>query len=104
MQVEGWINQFKNLPCHLVVTCREHKTQDEVTKKWLYQAMLPGKLARNLPSLFDEVLWVSMNEKGIPVLQCKSYDLKEARDRSRCLPTWVEDPTFTKIFDFMKLT
>jgi AAA domain len=75
MEVSGWgefrknkimieylIRKFRSLPMHLIVTCAEAYTEDEVKKK-SYNPALTGQLQRSIQGPFDIVGHLMMGEK-----------------------------------------
>jgi hypothetical protein len=117
---KGYIEQitrlFRALPCHLVVTCRQHNRYEtrmidnkpiEVLTE--IQVQLPGsRLTENYPSMFGQVLFLR-TEPGIGslppthTLQSQEDGLRKAKDRSQRLPVKIKNATFTTLLDsFMK--
>jgi hypothetical protein len=83
------IRAFRDLPCHVLMTCKQERVQDE-GGRLLYSPSMPGqKLGQSLPYFFDEVFAyrVEKNAEGetVRVLQTSKDATHEAKDRSGTL-------------------
>lgn len=83
------IKGFRDLPYHVVMTCKQERVQDS-SGTMLYGPGLPGKmLTQNISYLFDEVLALRVNvdDEGKPVryLQCQRDNQHDCKDRSGSL-------------------
>lgn len=83
------IKCFRDLPYHVVMTCKQERVQDS-SGTMLYGPGLPGKmLTQNISYLFDEVLALRVNvdDEGKPVryLQCQRDNQYDCKDRSGAL-------------------
>jgi phage nucleotide-binding protein len=87
------IRAFRDLPCHVLMTCKQERVQDE-GGRLLYSPSMPGqKLGQSLPYFFDEVFAyrVEKNAEGetVRVLQTSKDATHEAKDRSGTLDQFV---------------
>jgi hypothetical protein len=83
------IKSFRDLPYHVVMTCKQSRDQD-ASGMMLYGPSLPGKMVtQNISYLFDEVLALRVNvdDEGKPVryLQCQRDNQYDCKDRSGSL-------------------
>ena len=83
------IKEFRDLPCNVVMTCKEGRTKDE-NIGMLYEPSLPGqKLSAGISYYFDCVaaMRVFKNEDGSVnhFLQCRRDESYTAKDRSNTL-------------------
>lgn len=84
--VLGSVRKFANLPCHLVLVCKEDT--EERNGVTLSRLRMPGKtLAGELPYLLDVVLYMTKNEEtGEKEIFSAMGTRFEAKDRSGRLP------------------
>ena len=83
------IKSFRDLPYHVVMTCKQAREQD-ASGMMLYGPSLPGKIVtQNISYLFDEVLALRVNvdDEGKPVryFQCQRDNQYDCKDRSGIL-------------------
>jgi hypothetical protein len=88
------IKGFRDLPYHVVMTCKQERAQDS-SGTMLYGPGLPGKmLTQNISYLFDEViaLRVNVDDEGKPVryFQCQRDNQYDCKDRSGSLDLFEE--------------
>lgn len=92
-QVVSLIKAYLSLPCHVVMTCKQERVQDD-SGRLIYAASIPGqKVSQSLPYLFDEVLALrverSVDAEGNPAvtryLQTQPDGAYDAKDRSGAL-------------------
>lgn len=62
-RVETVVNALMDLPTHLVATALEQIDKDEIIGKIYAAPMIPGKLSRKIPALFDEVFQLRIEQK-----------------------------------------
>ena len=94
------IKNFRDLNCHVYVTCKLDRKED-AGNGLLHQPLMPGRqLALQLPFIFDEIFYMTMGttDKGekYRVLQTSPDAMYEAKDRSGCLDMY-ELPDLTNI-------
>lgn len=52
---KSYLGRILSLPCHVVFTAHIQQTRDEATGEIIREPMLPGKMAAQLPIMFEEV-------------------------------------------------
>ena len=88
-RVETVIQAILSLPVHFVATALEQIDKDEIIGKVYAAPMIPGKLSRKIPALFDEVFQLRVEQKQDGSVQrvvlTQPDSIYMARDRSGIL-------------------
>ena len=85
-RVETVIQAIMSLPVHFGTTALEQIDKDEIIGKIYAAPMIPGKLSRKIPALFDEVFQLRLEQKidgkSERVILTQPDSIYMARDRS----------------------
>lgn len=104
-QIRKFVRAFRDLPMTVIFTALLNDNKDKMTGKVVRMPMLPGKLGRQIPGMFDIVGFLSVKEleeydEPQRVLQTVTTEGVIAKDRSGKLPPAIIDPTMQKIYDY----
>lgn len=104
-QIRKFIRLFRDLPMTTIFTALLKEEKDKMTGKRYKRPSLPGKLAAQVPAMFDEVffLYVKNDEEGNPIRCLLTGTIEEiaAKDRSGQLPLIMTEPTMAQIYNRM---
>jgi hypothetical protein len=73
--------ELMTLPCHFIMTGHVHVEKDDITGKLETSLLMWGKIADQLPLLFDEKYLMRVSETGKHVLQTKNDGYHKAETR-----------------------
>jgi hypothetical protein len=80
------VKEFRDLPCNVVMTCKQAKAKDDSQGMMMFEVGMPGqKLAAALPHYFDIVGAMRVfkqDDKLTHWLQCHRDEQYDAKDRS----------------------
>lgn len=100
-QIRKLVRAFRDLPCNTIFTCLAATTQDKRGRS-LTHPNLNGKLAAEVAGFLDIVVYMYTKEQD-EVMKRALLTLKTdeyvAKDRTDMLPTVVEDPTMSVLYD-----
>ena len=110
-RVETVIQAILSLPVHFVATALEQIDKDEIIGKVYAAPMIPGKLSRKIPALFDEVFQLRVEQKQDGSVQrvvlTQPDSIYMARDRSGILGKFesfqLEKPRENELWKKLKL-
>lgn len=106
------LRSFRDLPCNVLMTCKQKRIEDEDTNTVCYVPLLPGNaLTQQIPYLFDEVFALRVERKQDTdgnyyderVIQTGKNARYEAKDRSGELD-FFEAPSLRKIAEKIRAT
>lgn len=105
-RVETIVNALMDLPTHFVATALEQIDKDEIIGKIYAAPMIPGKLSRKIPALFDEVFQLRIEQKQDGSTQRMALTQPDSiymgRDRSGKLeklePFQLKDPRANELW------
>lgn len=108
-QVKRFIRAFRDLPVTVIMTALMKEDKNKLSGKVSKTPDLPGKLAGQVPALFDEVFYMYMkkleNEDGVKeekrLLLTGATEDTVGKDRSGKLPLVMIEPTMSKIYNTM---
>lgn len=96
------IKSFRDLKHNVVLIALESTEKDEIGKRYT-TVDLVGKVAANVPPLFDEVLYMFINEEGGRQILTTKTEKTVAKDRSGKLDQ-LENANLGKLFKKIKET
>lgn len=104
-QIKKFIRAYRDLPVSVIFTALEKDDKDKTTGRVRTLPDLPGKLARQVPAMFDEVFYyfpykqeADGETKEIRVLQSQGTARVAAKDRSGKMPALMPNPDMKKIY------
>lgn len=116
-QIKRFIRRFRDLPKTVLMTALMKEVTNKQTGETKKQVDLPGKLAGQVPALFDEVWYLYVREVTREALGLKDGDPNEkmevrvlstgatakttGKDRSGKLPKFMVNPTMNQIWTRM---
>jgi hypothetical protein len=103
-QIRKFIRLYRDLPVTVIFTALVKEDRDKMSGKVRILPNLPGKLAGQVPAMFDEVLYYNIQTlDGTPVrvLQTASTEKVAAKDRSGQLDAMIPNPTMKILYDKM---
>ena len=107
-QMRRLVRYFRDLPIHVFMTSGAQQGQDPRTKTQMMMLALTGKLAFEVPGLFDIVGYLAMvdqedgtTERWLFTQPTGRFDAKD-RTEGGLLGEYVADPTLPKILDIIE--
>ena len=115
-QIKRFIRYYRDLPATVIMTALMQERTDKTTGVTKQQVDLPGKLANQVPALFDEVWYLYVKEvtraalklEGDPdekmevrLLSTGMTAKTTGKDRSGRLPKVMINPTMKQIWNKM---
>jgi len=98
--VTALVKSFRDLPCNVVMTCKQARSKDDSRGQMLYEPGMPGqKLSAALPHYFDIVSAMRVFKHDDELqhwMQCNRDEQYEAKDRSGRLDLF-ETPNLASI-------
>jgi hypothetical protein len=98
--VTALVKAFRDLPCNVVMTCKQARSKDDSQGQMLYEPGMPGqKLSAALPHYFDIVAAMRVFKRDDVLthwMQCNRDEQFEAKDRSGRLELF-ETPNLAEI-------
>jgi len=101
-RVKELLRYLKDLPCHVIVTALVSADTNERTGITSFHPMMPGQLKGQVPGFFDIVGFLRANTRGgdtVRTLQFAKTERVMAKDRTKCLPASMDEPTIPKIWN-----
>lgn len=105
-QIKKFIRMYRDLPVSTIFTALDKDDKDKTTGKVRTLPDLPGKLARQVPAMVDEVFYYfpyKAEKDGEPVelrvIQTVATARIAAKDRSGKMPKLMSGPTMKKIYN-----
>lgn len=99
------LRDWRDLPCHFVMTCLERRDIDADTKKPQYGPALTPKIAGDVLGYSDLVLFTkAADEKGPYRAMTKESARYRCKDRFGMLPRVMATPTFERILRYYEDT
>jgi hypothetical protein len=109
-QTKKFVRLFRDLPATVIMTALMKEEKDKQSSKVVRGPDLPGKLAGQIPALFDEVFYLYVKKMELPgdeeprshrLLLTGATEDTRAKDRSGRLPQVIADPTMKIIWNLM---
>lgn len=103
-QIKKYIRAFRDLPLTTITTALMKEDKNKQNGKVTKRPDLPGKLAAQVPALYDEVFFLYVLDiEGVPMrhLLTGSTENIVAKDRSGRLPLVMQNPTMTDVYEKM---
>ena len=106
LQMRKLIRYFRDLPLHLIMTALPQESKDERDGTIAVKPALSGKLADEIPGLFDIVGYLGVtvakdSDTASRKLLVTATPKFVAKDRSNRLGSIVTDPTIPKLLDLI---
>lgn len=99
-----FIRFYRDLPMTTIFTALMKEDKDKLTGKRYKRPALPGKLASQVPAMFDLVAYLYVKDTEVGPTRCLLTGATEdipAKDRSGSLPQVMINPTMTDIYNTM---
>lgn len=103
IQMRRFVRQMRDLEMNVLFTALLDQEKNN-KGKWISRPSMPGKLAKEIPGLMDIVCYYYIKQKGDDMqrlLLTGQTDTIIAKDRSNKLPQVIEEPTMTKMYQYI---
>jgi hypothetical protein len=103
-QTRKFVRAFRDLPVHTIFTALSKDDKDPRNGKRKTLPSLSGRVAQEVPAFLDVVVYYYMKRVGDQekrMLLCNATEGNTAKDRTGRLPQVLEEPTMTKIFEYI---
>ena len=103
-QVRKVVRKFRDLPVNTIFTALVNQEKNPLKGYTTNKPLLSGKVKDEVAAFLDIVAFYNVKEvdgRSVRVLQTTATETTVAKDRSSKLPAVMEDPTMTKIYEYL---
>lgn len=103
-QMRRFVRAFRDLPMHTIFTSLAKEEKNTRTGMSKTMPSLSGKVASEVPAFLDVVLYYYIKRVGDEekrLLLCRPTEAQIAKDRTTRLPSVLEEPSMTKLFELI---
>jgi AAA domain-containing protein len=98
-QMRKMIRAFRELPCYVIFVAWEIDIEKSDVRH-LWTPNFTAKLASEMPGMINDCWRLHFNNQGVRVLQTARTKEVVAKDRTRKLPSFIENPTMPLIHNY----